>query len=130
MKISLASVHVDNPDKAFRFYTDVLGFVGRMYVPEAQLAIVASPDEPDGTGLLLEPNDNPIARSYQEALHNQGIPAIVFGVEDVQKEYERLKGLGVAFKQEPATTPWGTQAVFDDTCGNYIQLHRPPPRTE
>ena len=123
MKILLTSVFVDDPARAFRFYTEVLGFVEKMYVPEAALAIVASPDEPDGTGLLLEPNDNPIARTYQEALYNAGLPAIVFGAEDIQKEYERLTGLGVVFRSEPTPTDWGTQALFEDTCGNLIQLH-------
>ena len=125
MKIALTSVFVDDPAKAFKFYTEVLGFIERMYVPEAKLAIVASPEEPDGTGLLLEPNDNPIASTYQQALYNQGLPAIVFGVGDMQKEYERLKELGVTFTGEPTTTEWGTQVVFDDTCGNLIQLHQP-----
>jgi predicted enzyme related to lactoylglutathione lyase len=124
MKIGLTSVFVDDPGKAFRFYTEVLGFVEKMYVPEAALAIVVSPEDPDGTGLLLEPNDNPIARPYQEALYQQGLPAIVFGVEDIQKEYERLTQRGVVFRGEPTTTEWGTQALFDDTCGNLIQLHQ------
>lgn len=124
MKIALTSVYVDDPARAFRFYTEVLGFVERMFVPEAQLAIVASPEEPDGTGLLLEPNGNPIAKTYQEALYKAGLPVIVLGVGDVGKEYERLKGLGVVFSGEPTRTDWGTQAVFDDTCGNFIQLHQ------
>jgi len=124
MKIALTSVFVDDPTKAFKFYTEVLGFIEKMYIPEAHLAIVASPDEPDGTGLLLEPNDNPIASTYQQALYKQELPAIVFGVEDIHKEYERLKKLGVAFKGEPNTTEWGTQVVFEDTCGNLIQLHQ------
>jgi predicted enzyme related to lactoylglutathione lyase len=122
MKISLTSVFVDDPGKAFKFYTEVLGFVERMYVPEAALAIVASPEDVEGTGLLLEPNDNPIARTYQEGLYKAGLPVIVFGVEDIQKEYERLKELGVVFSEEPTKTDWGTKAVFDDTCGNLIQL--------
>ena len=125
MKIALTSVFVDDPGKAFEFYTRVLGFVERLYMPEASLAIVASPEEPGGTGLLLEPNDNPIAATYQQAIYNAGLPAIVLGVEDVRQEYERLKAAGVAFSQEPTTTEWGTQAVFDDTCGNLIQLHQP-----
>ncbi|HYP19844.1 MAG TPA: VOC family protein [Chloroflexia bacterium] len=124
MKIALTSVFVDDPGKAFKFYTEVLGFIERLYMPEANLAIVASSEEPGGTGLLLEPNDNPIAATYQQALYNAGLPAIVLGVEDVQQEYERLKAAGVAFSQEPTTSEWGTQAVFDDTCGNLIQLHQ------
>src|SRR3954447_3290284 len=124
MKISLVSVYVDDPSKAFKFYTEVLGFVERMYIPEAALAIVVSPEEPNSTGLLLEPNNNPIASTYQQALYNTGLPAMVFGVEDIQKEYERLKEKGVVFSGEPTKTDWGTQAVFQDTCGNLIQLHQ------
>jgi catechol 2,3-dioxygenase-like lactoylglutathione lyase family enzyme len=122
MKISLTSVFVDDPSKAFKFYTEVLGFVEKMYVPEAYLAIVVAPEQPDGTGLLLEPNGNPIAKTYQEAIHKEGLPVIVFGVDDIQKEYERLNSLGVVFTQEPTKTDWGTQAVFEDTCGNLIQI--------
>ena len=124
MKIALTSVFVDDPGKAFTFYTEVLGFVERLYVPEARLAIVVSPEEPDGTGLLLEPNDNPVARTYQEAIYQQGLPVIVFAVEDVQKEYERMKKLGVVFTKEPTKTEAGTEAIFDDTCGNFIQLYQ------
>ncbi len=125
MKIALTSVFVDDPvGKAFRFYTEVLGFVQRTYIPEAFLAIVASPEDSNGTGLLLEPNDNPIAKTYQEGLRKAGLPVIVFGVDDLQQEYERLKKLGVVFTSEPTKTEWGTQATFDDTCGNLIQLHQ------
>jgi predicted enzyme related to lactoylglutathione lyase len=124
MKIALTSVFVDDPVKAFKFYTEVLGFVEIMFIPEAALAIVASPEEPSGTGLLLEPNDNPVARTYQEAIYQQGLPAIVLGTDDVQEEYRRLKALGVDFRREPVKTEWGTQVLLDDTCGNLIQLHQ------
>ena len=124
MKIGLTSVYVDDPGKAFGFYTEVLGFVERLYVPEAALAIVASSEEPDGTGLLLEPNDNPIAKTYQQALYKEGLPVIVFAVEDIQQEYDRMKKLGVVFRKEPTKTDWGTEAIFDDTCGNLIQLYQ------
>jgi predicted enzyme related to lactoylglutathione lyase len=124
MKIALTSVHVDDPIKAFKFYTEVLGFRERVYMPEANLAIVASPEEPGGTGLLLEPNDNPIARSYQEGVYQAGLPTIVFGVADLRQEYERLSALGVVFRGEPETTPYGTQVVLEDSCGNLIQLHQ------
>ena len=124
MRIALTSVCVDDPAKAFSFYTEVLGFRERMYVPEAGLAIVVSPEEPDGTGLLLEPNGNPIARTYQGALDKEGLPAIVFGVGDVHNEYDGLGALSVVFRGEPETMDWGTQAVFDDTCGNLIRLHQ------
>jgi predicted enzyme related to lactoylglutathione lyase len=125
MNIKMTSVFVDDPvGSAFTFYTDVLGFAEKMLVPEAYLAIVVSPEDPDGTALLLEPNMNPIAKTYQEALYQQGIPVIVFGVSDVQAEYERLTARGVAFTQTPTSSEWGTTAVFDDTCGNLIQLHQ------
>jgi predicted enzyme related to lactoylglutathione lyase len=83
---------------------------------------VASPEEPDGTGLLLEPRDNPIAQSFQEGLYKAGLPGIVLGVGDIGKEYERMKELGVVFRSEPTKTEWGTQVLFEDTCGNLIQL--------
>ena len=122
MKIAMTSVFVNDPMTAHTFYTEMLGFVSRLYIPEANLAIVASPEEPEGTGLLLEPNDNPIAKTYQEALFKTGLPAIVFSVPDLNKEYERLKQLGIVFKKEPTKTDWGIEAVFNDTCGNFIQL--------
>ncbi|MBP1155697.1 MULTISPECIES: VOC family protein [unclassified Paenibacillus] len=124
MKISLTSVYVNNPVEAFKFYTEVLGFIKRIYMPEAYLAIVASPEEPNGTGLLLEPNDNPIAKTYQEALYNAGLPVVVLGVEDIQHEYERMNKLGVVFRKKPTKTEMGTEAIFEDTCGNFIQLYQ------
>jgi predicted enzyme related to lactoylglutathione lyase len=124
MKIALTSVFVDDSNEAFQFYTEVLGFVARMYVPEAGLAIVASPEEPQGTGLLLEPNDNPIAKTYQEGLYGAGLPAIVLGVEDIRQEYERMTKLGVVFRKEPTQTEYGIETLFEDTCGNLIQLHQ------
>lgn len=124
MKIALTSVPVKSPVEAFKFYTEILGFVKKLYMPEANVAIVVSPEEPDGTALLLEPNANPIAKTFHEALYKAELPPIVFGVEDIQKESERLKKLGVVFRQEPTKTEWGTQALFEDTCGNLIQLHQ------
>jgi len=126
MKIALTSVTVNNPIEAFKFYTEVLGFKEKLYMPDAYLAIVVSPEDPDGTALLLEPNDNPLAKTFQEGIYKSGLPVIVFGVDDVKKEYEKLKAKGVIFKQEPTKTDWGTQAVFDDTCGNYVQIHQMP----
>ena len=122
MKITLTSVPVNNPIDAFTFYTEVLGFVKRRYIPEAVLAIVASPEEPDGTGLLLEPNNNPISKTFQEAVYQAGLPLIVFGTADIQQEYSRLRALGVVFRTEPTKTDWGIEAIFEDTCGNLIQL--------
>ena len=124
MKIALTSVFVHDPIEAFKFYTEVLGFTSKMYMPEANLAIVASPEDPDGTGLLLEPNDNPIAKTYQQAIYKAGIPVIVFSADDIQLEYERLKERGVIFKKAPTKTEWGTEAIFEDTCGNLIQIHK------
>ncbi len=122
MKIQMVSVFVENPLTAHKFYTEVLGFVSVMYIPEAMLAIVASPEEPKATSLMLEPNENPIAKNYQTALYQAGIPVITFGASDIYKEYEKLKAKGVKFKKEPEKYDWGYGAVFEDTCGNYIQL--------
>lgn len=122
MKIQLTSVFVNDPSEAFRFYTETLGFKEQMYMPEAYVAIVVSPEQPEGTALLLEPGENPIAKDYMNKLHDAGIPAIVFSVEDLDKEFDRLRELGVEFKKEPTKTDWGYEAVFDDSCGNWIQL--------
>lgn len=122
MKIAMTSLFVNDPLEAFKFYTEKLGFVEKMYMPEHYLAIVVSPEDPDGTGLLLEPNANLGAREFQKGIYDAGLPVIVFGVPDVQAEYERLKGRGVVFKKGPTKTDWGIDAVFDDTCGNYIQI--------
>ena len=124
MKIALTSVFVRNPVAAFKFYTEVLGFVEKLYQPEANLAIVASPEEPKGTALLLEPNENPLAKTYQEGLYNAGIPCIIFSVADIQQEYEKLQAKGVVFRKPPIKTEAGTQALFEDTCGNLIQLYQ------
>ncbi|MBT1703689.1 VOC family protein [Chryseosolibacter indicus] len=122
MKIALTSIFVNNPIEAHKFYTEKLGFTSRMFMPEAFLAIVASPEQPDGAGLLLEPNMNLGAKEFQENIYKAGLPIIVFGVDDINKEYERLKNLGVIFKNPPTKRDWGTEAVFDDTCGNYVQI--------
>lgn len=122
MKIRLTSIYVEDTFKAFKFYTEVLGFAQRYYLPEGNLAIVASPEEPNGTGLLLEPNSNPMAATYQKAQYQANTPVIVFSVDDIEEEYERLKSKKVVFTMEPTTTDWGTEAIFDDTCGNLIKL--------
>ncbi len=124
MKIKLTSVFVDDQDKALKFYTEALGFVKKFDFPVGQFKwlTVVSPDEPEGIQLLLEPNDNPAARTYQKAIFEQGIAATSFAVDDIQKEYERMKKLGVAFSMEPTQAGPATIAVFDDTCGNLIQL--------
>jgi catechol 2,3-dioxygenase-like lactoylglutathione lyase family enzyme len=124
MRVKMCGVHVEDPAAAFRFYTGTLGFEELMAVPDHNLFIVRSPDDREGVGLLLEPSDNPIGADYMRGLHEAGIPAIVFGVHDVAGEFERLSALGVAFTREPATDASGTSAVFDDGCGNLVQLHQ------
>ncbi len=124
MRIALTSVSVIDPIAAFKFYTETLGFVEKMYMPDMQLAIVVSPEDPDGTTLLLEPRGGFGSDKYYEGIYDAGVPVIIFGTNDVRAEYERLKAKGVVFKQEPTKTEWGTQAIFDDTCGNYIQIHQ------
>mgnify|MGYP003575306227 CR=1 FL=1 len=124
MKIGLTSVFVHDPIAAFKFYTEVLGFVKRTYMPEAWIAIVVSPEEPNGTGLLLEPNHNAIAKSFQKRLYSAGIPVIVFSSADINAEYERLMSRGVVFRNPPRKTEYGIEAIFEDTCGNLIQLQQ------
>ena len=124
MRITHTGVFVGDQDEALRFYTETLGFVKKQDVPagEFKWLTVVSPDDPDGTELLLEPNENPVAQAYQSGLFEQGIPATSFGVTDIRAEYERLKTLGVAFVMEPTAMGDVTIAVFDDTCGNLIQI--------
>ena len=124
MRISHTSVFVRDQDEAAKFYTETLGFVKKHDVPvgEFKWLTVVSPDDPDGTELLLEPNDNPVAQEYQKGIFEQGIPATAFSVTDIHAEYERLNSLGVAFTMEPMELPNVTIAVFDDTCGNLIQM--------
>jgi catechol 2,3-dioxygenase-like lactoylglutathione lyase family enzyme len=124
MRINLASVLVDDQDKALRFYTDILGFTKKTDVPlgEYRWLTLVSPDAPDGVELLLEPDSHPAARPFKQALVDDGIPFTSFAVEDVHAEFDRLRGLGVRFVQEPAAMGPVTTAVFDDTCGNLIQI--------
>lgn len=124
MRIYLTSVFVDNQDKALQFYTEILGFIKKSDFPVGQFKwlTVTSAEESDGVQLLLEPNDNPASRTFQKALYDQGIAATSFAVEDLQKEFERMKQLGVTFTMPPASMGPNTIAVFDDTCGNLIQL--------
>ena len=126
VKITLASILVDDQDKALRFYTEVLGFVKKQDLPVGafRFLTVVSPEGPDDIELLLEPNDNPAAKTYQQAIYAQGIAATSFAVDDIQKEYERMTALGVVFRTAPTPTGPVTIAVFDDTCGNLIQLHQ------
>jgi catechol 2,3-dioxygenase-like lactoylglutathione lyase family enzyme len=124
MRINLTSVLVDDQEKALRFYTEVLGFTGKADVPlgEHRWITVVSPEDPEGTELVLEPDEHPAAGPFKEALVADGIPFTSFAVDDVRAEYERLRGLGVRFTQEPADMGPVTTAVLDDTCGNLIQI--------
>ncbi len=124
MKIILTSVFVNDQEKALQYYTNILGFVKKHDVPAGKFRwlTVVSADNQNGTELLLEPNDNPAAQEYQKAIYAQGIPATSFGVDNVRKEYERLVALGVKFTMEPIEMGNVIIAVFDDTCGNFIQM--------
>ncbi|MFJ3202669.1 VOC family protein [Streptomyces sp. NPDC086989] len=129
MRIHLTSLFVDDQAKALQFYTEVLGFVKKHDVPLGEkhrwLTVVAS-DEPGGPELLLEPAGHPAVKPYRDALVQDGIPLAQFAVDDVHAEYERLCGLGVRFTQEPLAMGPVTTAVFDDTCGNLIQIATQP----
>jgi catechol 2,3-dioxygenase-like lactoylglutathione lyase family enzyme len=124
MKINLASVLVDDQDKALRFYTEVLGFEKRTEIPLGahRWLTVVSPEDRDGVELSLEPDEHPAVRPFKDALVEDGIPFTSFAVEDVQAEYERLSALGVRFTQPPTQAGGVTTAVLDDTCGNLIQI--------
>jgi catechol 2,3-dioxygenase-like lactoylglutathione lyase family enzyme len=124
MRIVVTSVLVDDQDKALRFYTDVLGFVKKTEVPLGahRWLTVVSPDDPDGVELVLEPDEHPAAKPFKRALVEDGIPFTSFGVKDVNAEYKRLVGAGVRFTQPPVDMGPVTTAVFDDTCGNLIQM--------
>jgi catechol 2,3-dioxygenase-like lactoylglutathione lyase family enzyme len=124
VRINLASVLVDDQDKALRFYTEVLGFVKKTEIPlgEHRWLTVVSPEDPDGVELVLEPDSHPAAGPFKSALAGDGIPFTSFAVADVRAETERLRALGVTFTQEPLDMGPVTTAVFDDTCGNLIQI--------
>src|SRR3954464_1694766 len=124
MKIHLASVLVDDQDKALQFYTDVLGFTKKTEIPLGahRWLTVVSPEDPDGVEFLLEPDEHPAAKPFKDALVEDGIPFTSFAVEDVEREYQRLSSLGVVFTQAPRVTGPVTTSVLDDTCGNLIQI--------
>jgi len=128
MKIRLNNIHVANQADAQAFYIDVLGFKKKMDEPlgEFRWLTVVSPDEPDAAELLLEPNAHPAASAYQAALYDEGIPAASFMVNDIDQEYARLLSSGVRFTAEPTDMGGAKIAVFDDTCGNLIQLYEVP----
>lgn len=124
VRINLMSVFVDDQDRAHRFYTETLGFETKHDIPvgDQRWLTVISPEDPDGTELLLEPKGHPAVRPFTSALVADGIPAAAFAVDDVPAEYRRLADLGVRFVQEPTELGPVTTAVFDDTCGNLIQI--------
>ena len=126
MRIKLSSIMVDDQDKALRFYTEVFGFVKKHDIPvgEFRWITVVAPDGPGDVELALEPNANPIGKTFQEGIFKQGIPATAFEVENIEQEFQRLKALGVAFTQGPSRRGPVTIAVCADTCGNLIQLYQ------
>jgi glyoxylase I family protein len=127
MRIKLTTIMVDDQDKALRFYTEVLGFQKKHEFPvgEYKWLTVVSPEGPDDLELSLEPNANPAAKAFQQAMLAQSIPLAAFEVADIAKEYARLKSAGVVFTSEPAQMGPVTIAVCSDTCGNLIQLYQP-----
>jgi predicted enzyme related to lactoylglutathione lyase len=124
MKIKLTIVYVDDQAKALRFYTEVLGFAKKADFSQGSFRwlTVASPEEPDGTQLQLALNDNPAARTYQQALFQQGQPAAMFYTDDIKGDYERIKARGAEFTMPPTDVPGATIAKLNDTCGNLIQI--------
>jgi predicted enzyme related to lactoylglutathione lyase len=124
LNIIVTSIFVEDQDKALEFYSETLGFVKKHDVPtgEYRWITLVSQDKPDGTELLLEPNEHPAAKEYQQKLFDDGIPVTMFGVADIQKEYNRLVEKGVQFTMGPTEMGGITIAVFDDTCGNLIQI--------
>jgi glyoxylase I family protein len=127
MRIKLTSILVDDQDKALTFYTSVLGFIKAKEIPvgEFRWLTVVSPDGPPDVELSLEPNENPAARTFQEALFKQGIPLTAFEVDDARAEFQRLRKRGVVFTKEPTDAGPVTIAIFADTCGNLIQIYSP-----
>ena len=127
MKIVVSSISVQDQKKALRFYTEKLGFIKKQDIPlgDASWLTVVSPEEVDGVELLLEPNAQyPAMKALKEALVSDGIPFTTFQVKDIYAEYERLKSLGVEFTIEPSDMGSTIVAIFDDTCGNLIQIHQ------
>lgn len=128
MRIKLTSVSIDDYDKALKFYTEVMGFLPKRDIPlgdGARWITVASPEDPNGTELLLEPNAGyPAMKALKESLMKDGIPFTAFEVNDIQSEYERMQNLGVEFAMEPTNMGMTTAAVLNDTCGNLIQIYQ------
>jgi predicted enzyme related to lactoylglutathione lyase len=124
MKLKIMTLYVDDQDKALQFYTEKLGFQKKMDItsgPYRWLTVV-SPEDPDGPELHLAPNVSPVAKAYQQGLRNQGTPATMFFVNDIEAEYNRLSKLGVKFTMPVRKTTGSSITMLDDTCGNLIQL--------
>ena len=124
MKIKVTSLYVDDLEKALRFYTEVLGFAKKADFTQGpyRWLTVSSPEEPDGTELQLALNDNPAAKTYQQAMFRQGQPGAMFFTDDIKADYERIKGRGAEFTMPPTEATGSTIAMLNDTCGNLIQL--------
>lgn len=120
----MTGIFVEDPNEALKIYTEKLNFKVHTHMPEMKLAIVVSPEDENGTTLLLEPQGDGFAKDYKDKIYSMGMPYMIMGVDDVQKEYERLLSHDIKFKKEPYTDDWGTSAVFEDGCGNYIQIHQ------
>lgn len=124
MKIKVTSIYVDDQEKALRFYTDILGFVKRADVTQGpyRWLTITSPEEPNGVELQLALNDNPAAKAYQQAMFEQSLPAAMFYVDDVPREYDRMKAAGAEFTMPPTKVSGSTIAMVNDTCGNLVQI--------
>ena len=124
IRITTTGIFVDNQQKALDFYTNILGFIIKDDIPvgEFRWITIVTNGEENGTELLLEPNNHPAAKKYQESIFLDGIPAQMFGVDNLEKEYNRLSNLGVAFTMKPTTMDGYKMAIFNDTCGNLVQL--------
>jgi predicted enzyme related to lactoylglutathione lyase len=128
MKVTVTSISIADYEKALKFYTEILGFVKKRDIPlggGARWLTVVSPEDPDGVEVLLEPNaEYPAMKALKESLVKDGIPFTMFQVNDIQKEYARMRDLGVSFTMEPTNMGMSTIAIFDDTCGNLIQIYQ------
>lgn len=121
----MTSISVNDPVAAFMFYTRTIGFAEKHFLPEDKIAVVVSAEDIDGTAILLEPRGSHDSDLYFDGLYDNGIPVLVLGTNNIEAEYERLKDKGVVFRQPPTKTAYGTTAIFDDTCGNYVQIYQP-----
>ena len=122
MKIALTSIFVDDPVKAHEFYTKSLGFQSKEFIPDAQMAVVVSPEDPEGTALLLEPRGDSFAKTFQEKVYEAGLPTIVFSAEDVDETRKTLESRNVRFRDDLAKPQWGLNNLFEDGFGNLIML--------